>query len=442
MAIEGCTGRILRAAAAAARSPTLAGVRPPLSDSTGLLVALVVLILVAVVLAAAEAALLRVSRVRVAVLADEGDRRAARVLRLVEDLPRVMNAVLLVVLLVQIGAATIAGVVAERHFGNLGVTLASVVLTLVMFVYTESIPKTVAVRNPIAVARLVAAPVAAITLALRPIVAVLVAFADLQAPGKGLANRPEVTEAELRRLAVEAADAGEIAPSDLELMERAFAAGDEIVAAIMVPRPDVVALSVETPLRDALEVAIAQGHRRLPVYRGDLDDVLGVVRLRDLARAVADEHDVTLVDLLRPAAAVPETRRVVDLLRDLQEARHTIAVVIDEHGGTAGIATVEDVVEELVGTISEPDRGLLRPRIRRVSDTRWVVDGAADVDDLAEELGVDLPEGDWHTVAGLVLAFAGRIPEVGDEYVISGHTVRVLAADRRRVRRVSVEVHP
>ncbi len=442
MAIEGCTGRILRAAAAAARSPTLAGVRPPLSDSTGLLVALVVLILVAVVLAAAEAALLRVSRVRVAVLADEGDRRAARVLRLVEDLPRVMNAVLLVVLLVQIGAATIAGVVAERHFGNLGVTLASVVLTLVMFVYTESIPKTVAVRNPIAVARLVAAPVAAITLALRPIVAVLVAFADLQAPGKGLANRPEVTEAELRRLAVEAADAGEIAPSDLELMERAFAAGDEIVAAIMVPRPYVVALSVETPLRDALEVAIAQGHRRLPVYRGDLDDVLGVVRLRDLARAVADEHDVTLVDLLRPAAAVPETRRVVDLLRDLQEARHTIAVVIDEHGGTAGIATVEDVVEELVGTISEPDRGLLRPRIRRVSDTRWVVDGAADVDDLAEELGVDLPEGDWHTVAGLVLAFAGRIPEVGDEYVISGHTVRVLAADRRRVRRVSVEVHP
>jgi len=442
MAIEGCTGRILRAAAAAARSPTLAGVRPPLSDSTGLLVALVVLILVAVVLAAAEAALLRVSRVRVAVLADEGDRRAARVLRLVEDLPRVMNAVLLVVLLVQIGAATIAGVVAERHFGNLGVTLASVVLTLVMFVYTESIPKTVAVRNPIAVARLVAAPVAAITLALRPIVAVLVAFADLQAPGKGLANRPEVTEAELRRLAVEAADAGEIAPSDLELMERAFAAGDEIAAAIMVPRPDVVALSADTGLRDALEVAIAQGHRRLPVYRGDLDDVLGVVRLRDLARAVADEHDVTLVDLLRPAAAVPETRRVVDLLRDLQEARHTIAVVIDEHGGTAGIATVEDVVEELVGTISEPDRGLLRPRIRRVSDTRWVVDGAADVDDLAEELGVDLPEGDWHTVAGLVLAFAGRIPEVGDEYVISGHTVRVLAADRRRVRRVSVEVHP
>jgi CBS domain containing-hemolysin-like protein len=414
-------------------------VRPPLSDSIGLLLALGALVLAAVVLAAAEAALLRVSRVRAAVLADQGDRRAARVLRLVDDLPRVLNAVLLVVLLVQIGAATIAGVVAERHFGNLGVTLASVVLTLVMFVYAEAIPKTVAVRNPIGVARLIAGPIAGLAWLLGPVVRVLVAFADLQAPGKGVTTGPEVTEAELRRLAEEAADAGEIAPSDLELMERAFAAGDEIVAAIMVPRPDVVALSVETGLREALDVAIAQGHRRIPLCRGDLDDVLGVVYLRDLARAVADEDDVTLEDLVRPVVVVPETRRVLDLLRDLQEAGRTIAVVIDEHGGTAGIATIEDVVEELVGTISEPDRGLVRPRIRRVSDSRWVVDGAADVDDLAEELGEDLPEGDWHTVAGLVLAYAGRIPEVGDEYAISGHVFRVLAADRRRVRRVSVE---
>jgi CBS domain containing-hemolysin-like protein len=416
-------------------------VRPPLSDSIPLFAALVALILIAIVLAAAEAALLRVSRVRAAVLAEDGDRRAARVLRLVEDLPQVMNAVLLVVLLVQIGAATIAGVIAERHFGNLGVTIASVVLTLVMFVYAEAIPKTVAVRNPIGVARQVAAPVALLARLLRPLVRVLVAFADLQAPGRGLAS-PEVTEAELRRLAVEAADAGEIAPSDLELMERAFAAGDELTAAIMVPRPDVVGLSAETGLREALEVAVAQGHRRLPVFRGDLDDVLGVVYLRDLARAVADSDDVTLEDLVRPVVAVPETRRVVDLLSDLQKARRTIAVVIDEHGGTAGIATIEDVVEEIVGTISEPDRGQVRSRIRRVSEIRWVADGSADVDDLAAELGVDLPEGDWHTVAGLVLAFAGRIPEVGDEYDISGHTVRVLAADRRRVRRVSVEINP
>jgi CBS domain containing-hemolysin-like protein len=415
-------------------------VRPPISDSVPLLIALVAVMLLAVFLAGAEASLLRVSRVRALVLAEEGDRRAARVVRLLADLPAVVNTVLLVVLLAQIAAATIAGIVAERHFGNAGVTVASIALTLVMFVYAEAIPKTVAVRNPILVARLVAAPVAVLTAALRPLVGLLVAFADLQAPGKGIAAPPGVTEAELRRLAAEAAESGHIADTDLELIERAFAAGDEQVAAVMVPRPAVVSLRAGTPTRTALDVAITHGHRRIPVVAGDLDDVVGVVRLRDLAQAVADGLDVSLEDLARPVLVVPETRRVIDVLRDMQGARRTLAVVVDEHGGTAGIVTVEDVVEELVGSIAEPDRGAdVRPRIRAVGAGRWIVDGGADVDDLAAELGVDLPAGDWHTAAGLVLALAGRIPRTGDTVRAAGYTFRVAAATKRRVVRISVE---
>ena len=197
-----------------------------------------------------------------------------------------MNSVLLVVLLVQIGAATIAGVIAERHFGNAGVTIASVALTLLMFVYAEAIPKTVAVRRPLGVARMVSIPVAVIAFVTRPIVIVLLAFADLQAPGKGIPSRATVTEAELRRLAADAAAAGEIDPGDLELIERSFGVGDTPIGAAVVARPDVVFVRLENDLSTALDVALSSGHRRLPVCRKDLDDVTGVVRLRDLAAGV------------------------------------------------------------------------------------------------------------------------------------------------------------
>jgi CBS domain containing-hemolysin-like protein len=407
-----------------------------MAESVPLLVALGVVFAAAVVLAAAEASLLRVSRVSAAVRAEEGDRAAARVLRLVDDLPLVMNTILLVVLLAQIGAATIAGYVAERHFGNAGVTVASVGLTLVMFVYAEAIPKTVAVRHPLRVARAVSVPMAVLSTVLRPIIRVLLAFADLQAPGKGIPPPHGVTEAELRRLALEAAEAGHIGMSDLEMIERAFAAGDEPVGAVLVPRIDVVAVDAAAALGDALDLALRHGHRRLPVIRKDLDDVVGVVRLRDLAAAVAAGTDTTPLELSEPALVVPEQRRVMDVLRDLQRQPGTLAVVVDEHGGTAGIVTIEDVVAEIVGETREPGRP---PDISRTGPGRWLVAGSADVDDLADALGADLPEGDWHTAAGLVLGLTGRIPAAGDELTVAGHRFRVTAATGRRITTIEVE---
>ncbi len=413
------------------------GMRPTFSESLPLMVLLVVLIVVAIFLAAAEAALLRVRRSRVVVLADQGDRPARRVLALIDELPRVMNTVLLIVLLTQIGAATVTGYLAERHFGNAGVTVASVLLTFVMFVYAEAIPKTIAVRNPVSVARFVAVPVGAIVWLMRPFVAVLLRFADLQAPGRGIAAPVGVTEAELRHLAAEAQAAGLIAESDLELMERAFSVGDEKVGALVVPRPEIVAIPAGTALRAAFDLALESGHRRLPVYGESLDDITGSVRLRDLARAVTDDADVGPADLAIPVLVVPESGRAIDVLRDMQASARHLAVVIDEHGGTAGIVTIEDLVEEIVGEISDDDRAATPP-IRPLEDGRWLVEGNAEIDELEEALGTTLPSGDWVTAAGLVLAAAGRIPSEGDRYPIAGHTFRVVSASRRRVRRIEV----
>ncbi len=404
-----------------------------------MIISLVVLFAFVVLLGAAEAALLRVPRVSVAVRADGGSRRAARLLGLLDDLPRVMNTVLLAVLLSQIGAATITGVLASRHFGGVGVTLASIGLTVVLFVYGEAIPKTYAVRHPLRVATALHPLVASLARALRPVVTALVTLADFQAPGTGVAAHLGVTEEELRRLAAEAATAGEIDDSDAELMDRAFALGDLQVREILVPRIDVVSVPAAASAHEALDVAVAAGHRRLPVRGASVDELVGVVRMRDLARAVADESTVTAADLAGPVITVPEMKRVVELLREMQAASVHLAVVVDEHGGTEGIVTIEDVVEELVGEVAdegEPTTAL----VVTLGGGRWWVDAAAPLADVETALGIELPRGDWTTVGGLIVATVGSIPPPGTEVVVGGHRFTVTRAGSRRVREVVLEI--
>jgi len=393
---------------------------------------LLVLLAAAIVLGAAEASLLRVQRVRVEVQAAAGDRRSVKLLGLLDDLPRVLNTVLLAVLLVQIGAATVTGVLSGRHFGNLGVTLASIALTVILFVYAEAIPKTYAIRHPYPVARATARLVVGLAWILRPIVSVLVAFADLQAPGTGIATSSVVTEEELRRLALDAAAEGSIDETDRTLMESAFDLGDRTVDEILTPRTEIVAVPTESTIREALEIAVHSGHRRLPVYEGDLDDIRGIVRLQDLAAAVTESPDAPVLTVATVELIAPETKRVIDLLSEMQRSGVHLAVAVDEHGGTAGIVTIEDVVAELVGRVSDEGE-FLRPAIRAMSAGRWRLDASADVEDLEAAAGVELPAGDWHTVGGLVAGIAGRIPERGETFQVEGLSLTVVNAEPHRI---------
>lgn len=408
-----------------------------LSRDLPLILALILLLGAAIVLAAAEAALIRVPRVRVEIDAEKGDRRSKMLLSLLDDLPRVMNTVLLVVLLVQIAAATVTGILAERLFGSVGVTIASVVLTIVLFVYAEAIPKTYAVHHPLRVGKAVAPLVRFLSWLLRPVVTLLVKFADLQAPGSGIAGRTSLSEEELLRLAAESASAGHIDSSDIELMEHAFELGDLRLDSIQVPRTEIVAVAADTPVSEALNESIRTGHRRLPVYTDSIDRIVGMVRLRDLAEFLAEEDDPPVGDIARPVHVVPESKRVIDLLREMQRAGVYLAVAVDEHGGTAGIVTVEDVVAELVGSVAD-DGGPQQPAIRETGPNRWEVAGSTDVDEVERALGIDLPNGDWHTVGGLVMGVTGRIPAQGDSIDVETTHIRVLAASERRVELVEV----
>ena len=402
------------------------------SSDIPLVITLVALLLFAVFLAAAEASLLRVPSVRVRSLAESGER--GRLLDLVERLPQVLNLILFLALLAQIGSATVTGILAQRWFGNLGVTIASVVLTLVLFIYGEAIPKTYAVRHAERTARFVAGPITVLERALRPLVGLLVWVADIQLPGKGITTSATVTEDELKLLAVEAANEGEITEIDRDLIDRVFRFGDREVDDVMVPRPDIVAIDRTTSIDEAVTIALRSGHRRLPVFDTDLDHIEAVVQLRDLIEA--RDRGVTDVDSVAyPPLVVPESKRISGLLADMQEQNNHMAVVVDEYGVTVGIVTIEDVAEELLGSISEaPDR----PNIQQLGPGRWRLVGSLPVEDLATELGMEIPEGEWNTAAGMMLGVAGQLLTRGSTVEVDGYRMTVQDLKRRRIITIDV----
>lgn len=398
---------------------------------------LILFFLLAIVFAAAEMGLARVSDVRIRTLAEEGRRRARRLQVLLDKLPEVINAILLAVLLVQIGAATVTGLLADRWFSNIGIVIASVVLTILLFVYTEAIPKTYAFRHPTRVALALTYPVAFLEFLLRPVVKGLVWFADLHGPGKGVSMAPTITERELLSLAADAEQEGEITAIDRHLIERAFRLGDRTAEEVMVPRTDIVAVGADQSVDEAEALAVEAGHRRLVVYEEDLDEILGIVYLRDLVQAAGTTPPITVRSLTQPALVVSEWKRVVELLRDMQAQGTHLAVVVDEFGGTAGILTIEDIAEELLGAVADEGH-VPPPTLSRLGLDHWSVDGAMLADELAEVIGGELPEGEWTTVAGMVMGLAGEVPVAGDEVETGGFRFRVDLIEQRRIKRVDV----
>ncbi len=320
-----------------------------------LLTALLLLVGMLFLMALIEASLLHSRRSAVATRAETGDRRAQRLLGLLDDLPRVMNAVLLAVLLCQVSATTISAAIARHWFGGSAATATAIIVTMVLFVYGEAIPKTIAIRRPTQIATRLVAPTRVVATILRPFVSVLVWIADLQSPRPSTLDTG-VDEDELLHLTGEAAAAGRIERSDAELVERSFSIGDRRAGQIMVPRADVITVRATVSVTEALRTAIEVGHRRLPVVDEPSAEIIGVVRLRDLAHAATTDPSSTITDHMRDTFSVPESQMAIEVLRHMQSSGIHLAVVTSEESVDAvGILTIEDIVEELVGTIEEPD---------------------------------------------------------------------------------------
>jgi CBS domain containing-hemolysin-like protein len=400
----------------------------------------VVLVLIGVVgvLGAAEVSITRTNRVRAYRFQEEGRRGAASLVRITENPAAYLNVVLLLVLLSQIGGTTIATSLAVRAFQSAGELVATVVMTVLLFVFAEVTPKTFAIQQTDRVALFLAPLIVALGRLFGPVAKGLVRIANLVMPGKGLPEGPFITEHELRALAEVASSEEQIEEEEKELIHSIFEFGDTIVREVMVPRPDIEAIESDKTLQDVQSAVLEHGYSRIPVFKDDLDDVIGVVYAKDVLKAIHQgKEDLPLAEIVREARFVPESKKVADLLREMQREKFHIALVTDEYGSVSGLVTLEDLLEELVGEITD-EYDTEEPELEQVADGVYRVDGKMSIDEVNEILDVELPDEEWDTAGGLMLGLLGSIPEEGEEVVFQNLTFTAEKVDGRRIVKILI----
>lgn len=409
-----------------------------------LLIVVVVLIGIAGYVALAETALTRMNKVKAMTLAEEQPRRGRALLRLVGHPERFLNPLLLVVLVAQLVQATIVGIVSERLFGTLGIVIATIFNVVIVFVIAEAAPKTWALQHPERAALLVARPVSALV-AFPPIRLIsrgLIGLTNVILPGKGLKKGPFVSEEELLAFADVAVEEDVIEHEERELIESIIDFGDTVAREVMVPRLDMITLPADMPVSEALDVAIEHGFSRLPVVGSTVDDVKGLAYAKDLMRAEREGRGREPVSgILRPANFVPETKPVAVLMREMQAGKFHMALLVDEHGGIAGVVTLEDLLEELVGDIVD-EYDTEDAEVERLDDGGFRVQGSVPIDELNDLLESDIPHDGWDTVGGFVLGELGRVPEPGESLKHRQWTFTVEEIEGRRVGAVRVTEDP
>ena len=408
-----------------------------------LLVAVLVLFVLSTFLSVAETALTRISKPKAHALAETGGKKGRTLLSLVEH-QEWLNPVLLVVLASQLVQSTILGVLASRLFGAWGVVGVTIINVTLFFVIAEVAPKTWAIQHTDRAALASARPVKALASfpPLRLISRGLIGLTNVILPGKGLKRGPYVSEEELLAVADLAVEEAVIEAEERELIESVIALGDTVVREVMVPRTDMVTVTADFRVADAMEVVILNGYSRLPCAGQGIDDIVGIVHAKDLMRAERDGYEARQVaELVRPARFVPETKGAADLLREMQLERFHMAIVVDEYGGTAGLVTLEDIIEELLGEIVD-EFDVEDPMIEPLPGGAVRVNAKMQLDEVNDLLHASLPEGDWDSIGGLLLSSLGHVPAENEWVEVGGWRLTAQRVQGRRIGRVRIEELP
>jgi putative hemolysin len=415
------------------------------SEDAVLIVVIVVLLAVSGMFALAETSLVRMTRIKAKAMVDEKRRGARQLARLIENPAKFLNPILLLVLICQLVSATLVGVVAEHVLGGLGVLVGAAFEVIIIFVIFEAVPKNWAVHNPERAA-LFSAPIVSTVVRFPPIhflSSLLIGLANLiigQSNDSEDGIRPSyITDSELKAMADVAHEEHVIEHQERAFIHSIIDFGDTVAREVMVPRPDMVTVERDKSITEALEIALTAGYSRIPVHDGQIDDIEGIAYTKDLMRAErVGTGELPVRQSARPAVFVPESKEVSALLRQMQEEKIHMAIVVDEYGGTAGLVTLEDLLEELVGEIVD-EFDVEEPRVEQNPDGSVVVSARYAVDDADQLLGAELPQGTWDTVGGLMLDLAGRVPNEGDSVEVDGFRLTALDVRRRRIGRVRIE---
>ena len=422
---------------------------------------ILLLILLNGLFVAAEIAFVTVRRTRLDELADEGDRRAARALRLLKDPGRFLAVIqvaitflgalasaVAAVSIVELLATPLSGVswIGERA-GVIALLVVTLLVSVVSIVLGELIPKGFALANPDRIALVASGPISLFAKIVSPLVALLVLLTKVISKPFGIdpTRTPELSAAEIRLIVEQGSQQGVLEAEEEQMISAVMSLSDSKLHEVMVPRIDIVAIDQEATFDEAVEVVLKEGHSRTPLYRESVDHIVGILYAKDLLRLIAAGGTrPRLRDIMRPALFVPESQSVDDLLHELQRRKVHMAVVLDEYGGTAGLVTIEDLLEEIVGEIQD-EFDEEEPMKVEIGPGEVILDGRAAIDDLTElvEPALELEDDEeYDTLGGFVYHRIGRVPVVGDAVVIEPFVITVIKVSGRRVGKVRVRWTP
>jgi magnesium and cobalt exporter, CNNM family len=398
---------------------------------------------------AGEYALVTARRTRLRELEEAGNRRARTVLSITSDPPRFIAAMQLGVTATSLAIGAVGEPVLARVFDPIVAALAAFLIAFLLITYLhvvvgELVPKGLALGHSETVALAVSGPVRIFFWVFKPLIWVLQSSSDfflrllgLEPPG---AEGSVYSEAELKMLLSRSAEHGELEEEEQEMLYKVFDFADKEVADVMVPRPQVVALSVDLPPEECLAAVIDSPYTRYPVYRESLENIVGILHVRALFSAMSNGgfQNIRVEQLVRPAPMVPETKDLAAMLKEFRRTNQHMAIVVDEYGAMEGIVTLEDLLEEIVGEI-EDEFDLPDETVERIDDKRIRVHGTFPIDDFNEQFGREMPQEDFHTLAGFVFGQLGRGPEPGDDIVWDGLRFTVIQLEGARIERLEVE---
>lgn len=376
--------------------------------------------------------------------ADGGNKKAKRALAIVDDFDRLLSTILVGNNVVNMASASIATVIATAIFGPSGAAIATTVMTVLVLVFGEILPKTLAKENSEAIAMKAGGLLQFFIKLLTPVVFFFVKIKEFALRLlKGAEAQPSVTEEELKYIVESIEQEGVLEEQESDLVQSALDFDEITVQEILTPRVDLVTIDVDDPLEEALRVVLDAHFSRIPVYRGTVDNIIGVLQVRDLLKAVVQKTDTRLPLLVTDCVFVHKTMKISALLAEFKAKKLHLAVVTDDYGGTMGIVTMEDVLEQLVGDIwDETDE--VRDDFVQVGRDAFIVSGDMNVFEMLEELGEDDRgfESDYNTAGGWAMEMLGHIPEAGEQYSYRGLVVTVSEVEEQRILSLRVERIP
>jgi putative hemolysin len=409
------------------------------------LTTLIVSLILCAVASAAETSFTSISRFKLKNMVEEGDKQAIEIENLLANPNRLLSTILIVNSVAVIVASSMATVLALRFSPNFGELIATILISLIVLIFCEITPKTAAIQNPLRWARVFVQPVKATAWLFQPVVGALGAITNslVRMMGGQVKYRgPFVTEEELRLLVTVGEEEGVLEEEETEMIHSIFEFADTTVREVMIPRIDMVTLESDATVDEAVDLALQGGFSRIPVYEESIDNVIGLLYTKDMLKQLRQGHnDSPIRDLVRPAYFVPETKKLDDLLREIQQKHVHMVIVVDEYGSVAGLVTIEDLVEEIVGDIQD-EYDMEEKLYEKIDDDEYIFNAKISIDEFNELMDMKLDDSDYETLGGFLYAQLDKIPTVDDSSTFDGVTFTVLSTRGRRITQVRVEKPP